>query len=135
MSFHGCKGFVFCGERLLVLLRDNTPDLIFADMWDLPGGGREGGETPEQTFLRETEEELGLVLRESDLVWAQRFEASHTLGAHVWYFAAHLGEDAWRQIVFGDEGQGWGLVSVEQFMSMGRVVPGMTGRLAVYLER
>ncbi len=44
--FGGAKLALYLGDALAVLLRDATPDLIWAGYWDLPGGGREGSETP-----------------------------------------------------------------------------------------
>ena len=54
-DFVGAKAALFCGGRLLTHLRDDRPGLPWPAMWDLPGGGREGAETPEQCLLRELE--------------------------------------------------------------------------------
>lgn len=35
--------------------------------WKIPGGRKEAGETPEQTAIRELEEETGLIIKENDL--------------------------------------------------------------------
>jgi len=68
MSFSGAKLALFLGVDLLVILRDDRPDIPYPGHWDFPGGGREGQETPEACALRETREEVGLVLRPSELV-------------------------------------------------------------------
>ena len=47
MDFHGVKVAVLVGDKLLMHLRDDKPGLFNANMWDFPGGGREGNETPE----------------------------------------------------------------------------------------
>ena len=52
MGFDGAKLALYVGEKLAVILRDDTPGLPFADHWDLPGGGREGEETPLGCALR-----------------------------------------------------------------------------------
>ena len=46
MDFVGCKAALLCGDALLTYLRDDKPGLPWANWWDLPGGGREGGEAP-----------------------------------------------------------------------------------------
>ncbi len=45
------------GDRFLLVLRRNPPS---ADMYAFPGGRAEAGETPDQTALREFEEETGI---------------------------------------------------------------------------
>ncbi|MGF6444384.1 DUF2213 domain-containing protein [Paraburkholderia youngii] len=44
-------------DEALFILR--SPDAKHGNEWDLPGGGAEDGETPEQTAMRETREEIG----------------------------------------------------------------------------
>lgn len=45
-------------REILLMLRDNKPDLPFANTWDLFGGHIEAGETPEAALVREIQEEL-----------------------------------------------------------------------------
>jgi len=44
--------------EVLLLLRDNRPDIPYPDMWDLPGGHVEEDETPEACIVREMQEEI-----------------------------------------------------------------------------
>jgi len=69
VDFVGCKLVLVQGDHLLTYLRDDTPGLPWANMWDLPGGGREGDETPEACVLRELHEEFGLVFGPERLEW------------------------------------------------------------------
>lgn len=47
-------------DEVLLILRDNKPGIPYPDMWDIPGGQVENGETPDETIRREMNEELGL---------------------------------------------------------------------------
>lgn len=69
MDFVGCKAALLCGDALLTYLRDDKPGLPWPGHWDLPGGGREGAETPEDCLLRELHEEFGLILPPDRLVF------------------------------------------------------------------
>ena len=72
-------------KRVLLYLRDDKPTLLYPNMWALPGGYVEEGETPEQCILREIEEELGVKLGEVILfIAAQRsYGIEHTFWARV----------------------------------------------------
>ena len=68
-DFTACKLAYILDGQLLVYLRDNFAHIPFPNMWDFPGGVREGDETPEQCVLRELEEEFGIKLDESRLIY------------------------------------------------------------------
>jgi 8-oxo-dGTP diphosphatase len=50
-----------------VLLAQRPEGKPMAGLWEFPGGKVEAGETPEQTLIRESEEELGIIVREACL--------------------------------------------------------------------
>ncbi len=53
-------GLIITNEKgqILLMKRDNKPDLPFPDTWDIFGGHVEEGETPEEGMKREINEEL-----------------------------------------------------------------------------
>ena len=70
-DFTGVKIALLVGNNILVILRDNKPDIPWPNMWELPGGGREGQETPLECLQREVWEELGLTLKEESIIWSK----------------------------------------------------------------
>ena len=131
MEFSGAKTAVFLGSQLLVIQRDDIPDIPWPGRWDLPGGGREGDETPEQCALRETREEGGLGLGQDDLVWARSYRRPR---GTVWFFVAHLPAGARQAIRFGDEGQGWRLMDPADYLAHPLNIPHFADQLRAYLE-
>jgi len=127
----GAKLALFVGDQLAVLLRDDKPGLLWANHWDLPGGGREAKETPLQCVLRETEEELSLRLDPALVRWGRDYGASS--GDISWFFAAHVPAETAARIVLGDEGQRWALMTVQMFLNHDSVVPQFKPRLRDYL--
>ena len=132
MGVDGAKLALYLGEKLAVILRDDTPGLLFADHWDLPGGGREGAETPLACALRECREELGIAVPEQAVVWQGSFDEA---GRTKWFFVARMPAQAEAEIVFGDEGQRWRLMEEEEFLNHPRAVPAFQDRLRVYLAQ
>lgn len=52
------KAFLYQGDRLLLQLRDNIPEIVYPNHWGLFGGTVDEGESPAQAMKREIEEEL-----------------------------------------------------------------------------
>ena len=56
--------FVNDQHQVLLFLRDDKPTIPYPNMWDVPGGHVDDGETPEQCIVREMKEEMDLTLEE-----------------------------------------------------------------------
>ncbi|WP_188478819.1 NUDIX domain-containing protein [Primorskyibacter flagellatus] len=130
-SFGGAKLILLIGGQLLVIRRDDRPDILWPGHLDFPGGGREGAETAEACVLRETEEELGLRLSPEDLVWRMCVTGSRGMSV---FFAAELVAGHDQHIVFGDEGQGWALMSPADYAAHALAIPHFADRLADFLH-
>jgi 8-oxo-dGTP diphosphatase len=68
-AFVGVKIGLLLEDKLIVIQRDNKPGLRFAGLWDFPGGGRDGQESPFECAAREIDEELAVTLKPSSIVW------------------------------------------------------------------
>jgi len=122
------------GGKVISILRDDRADIPFPACWDLPGGGREGDETPAQCALRETQEELGLLLPEAALLWRRAFVSTTDPEAAGWFFVAEITQNQVGQIRLGNEGQRWRQMGVDQFLRLSDAVPYLQHRLRVYLD-
>ncbi len=129
--FVGAKGALFLGASVITIQRDDLPGLRWAGLWDLPGGGREGGETPVECFLRELSEELTLTLSADRLLWAAQLPSVLSPSEPAWLFAARLTKGEVDQIKLGDEGQGWALMPVSAFLDHPEAIPQMQDRVAM----
>ena len=130
-QFAGTKLALFLGEEILVILRDDRPDISYPGHWDLPGGGREAGETPEACILRETAEEVSLMVPPAKLVRVDRYERPSGL---CWFFAAHLNSAQVRHVRLGNEGQRWALMSAGAYSSHNRRIPHFADWVTAYLS-
>ncbi|WP_323675094.1 NUDIX hydrolase [Halorubellus sp. PRR65] len=77
------KGRDALGGAAVVVRRERDGAVLYADVreddadwavaaWDVPGGGREPGERPETTAVREVHEEVGLAVDPVDVLAAYR---------------------------------------------------------------
>lgn len=131
VDFTGAKAALFCGAAVLVYLRDDRPGLRWPGLWDLPGGGREGDEGPEDCLLRELHEEFGLHLPPERLVWGRVFPSMVEEGRSSVFFAGWLDRGEIGRIRFGDEGQGWEMMPVATFLAHGQAVPELQRRAGI----
>lgn len=73
--FNGVKAALIHDGELVMFLRDNKPGLRFANLWDFPGGGREGEETPAECLIREVQEEFSITLDPTSIIWQREYPA------------------------------------------------------------
>ncbi|MBV0913755.1 NUDIX hydrolase [Rhodobacteraceae bacterium ASV31] len=131
-GFYGAKIAVLNAGRVLCLQRDDIEGIPWPGWWDLPGGGREGAETPEQTALRELREELSVDLDLRWLVWRRLYPSARIEGFTDWFLVAEVAAPV-EGIVLGDEGQDWRWFGIADFLSSPVVVPHFRDRLRHYL--
>ncbi len=133
MDFAGAKVVLVLGGDLLTYLRDDKPGLPWPGTWDLPGGGREGAETPEACVLREVEEEFGLRLPPERLLWRRVWPSMTDTARLSVFFAGWISAEEVAAIRFGDEGQFWRMMPVAAFLTEPAAIPEMQRRVQVAL--
>lgn len=126
----GAKLALFAGDMLVVIRRDDRFDIPWPNHLDLPGGGRDEGETAADCVLRETREEIGLTLNPADLRYRRDYERPH---GRVAFFAMEMQETITDKIRFGDEGQGWMLMDAVAFAAHPDAVPHFREQVNAYL--
>ena len=134
MRWNGAKLVLTCGDALLVLRRDDIPTINWPGAWDLPGGAREGEETPQACALRELVEETGLRLDPARLTGHAR-ELPHRPGRAGWYFHAEITPAEAAAATLGDEGAELRLMPVAEFLSHPKAVPHFPAIVAEMLGR
>ena len=133
-DFTGCKIALFCGDKLLTILRDDKSNIPYPNIWELPGGGREGDESPFECAAREVYEELGIHLTEDCLLWTKVYPSMLFEGKESVFLVGKLTQEQFDSIVFGDEGQGYRMMSTDEFLGSDKVVPQLQERVRDYLE-
>ncbi|HEX7782830.1 MAG TPA: NUDIX hydrolase [Sphingobium sp.] len=133
IDFEGAKIALLCDKAIVTYLRDDKIGLPHPNQWDLPGGGREGNESPAECALRETEEEFGLRLSSHQLLWMRNYPPRRTGLLTGYFLAANITNQDVRSIRFGDEGQFWKMMPIDTFLSHPQAVPYLQVRLSDYL--
>jgi 8-oxo-dGTP diphosphatase len=131
VEFVGAKAALFCDGGVLTCLRDDHPGLPWPGLWDLPGGGREGRESPEDCLLRELAEEFGLAFPSTRLIWRRAFPSIVDGARQSFFFAGWITAREITSITFGNEGQGWDLMPVRDFLGHKGAVPEMQRRAGI----
>jgi 8-oxo-dGTP diphosphatase len=131
--FSGAKMAVIGKGQVLTLLRDQRRDIPYPGLWDLPGGGREFGETPVACAVRECWEEARLAVFERDLVWQREYGHPQVPQVKTWFLVAKPGWLVLPVPRLGDEGQAVTWMPVEAFLALDDAVPHLQARLRDYL--
>lgn len=134
IDFTGCKIALICDGQILTILRDDKPTIPWANLWELPGGGREGNESPFECAAREVYEELGIHLDEDCLLWSKIYPSVIFKDKQSVFMVGQLRQEQFDNITFGNEGQAYKLMPIEEFLKSKQAVPQLQGRLRDYLE-
>ena len=135
LDFTGCKIALICDGRILTILRGDKPTIPWPNLWELPGGGREGDESPFECVAREVYEELSIQLLKDDIVWSWIYPSMLDENKNSVFLVGKLTQEQFDSIVFGDEGQGYRLVRLEEFLASDWVVPQLQERVRDYVEK
>lgn len=135
LDFTGCKIALICDGRILTILRDDKPTIPWPNLWELPGGGREGDESPFECVAREGYEELSIQLLKDDIVWSWIYPSMLDENKNSVFLVGQLTKEQFDSIVFGDEGQSFKLMSIEEFLTLDQVVPKLQERVRDYVEK
>ena len=132
-SFEGTKAALLYEDKIITLLRDDKPSIPYPNMWDLPGGGREGGESPRECVVREIREELGITLEPGAFIWERAYPSMGNPNGTSYFFVTKITTHALGNVVFGGEGQCWKLMRIDTFLTDDDVIPHLKTRLRDYL--
>lgn len=133
LNFTASKLAYIFDEKLLVYLRDDFAHIPFPNMWDFPGGAREGDETPEECVLRELEEEFGITLDESRLIYKAKGTNYNNTG-DSYFFVAEGKQEEIDAIIFSEEGQYWQLMAIDEFLQHPLAIERLKVRLQNFLD-
>ena len=131
----GCKIALICERQILTILRDDKDNIPWPNMWELPGGGREGDESPFECVAREVYEELNIQLSKDDVIWSGIYPSMLDENKKSVFLVGKLTQEQFESIIFGDEGQSYKLVSIEELLTSDRVVPQLQERVRDYVEK
>lgn len=134
-DLQGAKIAIICDGAVVTYLRDDFDHIPNPNQWDLPGGVREGDENALSCALRETQEEFGISLSKTAIAHEATYvaEAAGNLPTReVAFFAIHVTPDVVSQIDFGEEGQRWQMMPIQEFLSRSDVVIELQGAVAAY---
>ncbi len=115
----GADAIVLFRGKILLVLRDNIPTIPSPSMWNMPGGGIEEGESPEQALRRELQEEIGVAPNRITFLRKTNYDDA----GEVYRFLGELNEEEFVRVRLGDEGQRLDWFSFDQLKDI-EIAPG-----------
>ncbi|MEI6850293.1 MAG: NUDIX domain-containing protein [archaeon] len=132
LYFNGARGIVFLGDKMLVYRRDNKTNNNPGKI-DFPGGGREGDESPFETFQREVKEEFGIDISKEEVDFSCTIPSVVEPSAKSYFIVAKVPSSKEDSIVFGNEGDEWLLMTPEEFINRPDGIERLQKRVEKYM--
>lgn len=133
VNFNGTKGLVFIRDKIIVYRRD-TKTSSFPLQIDLPGGGREGKESPFETFKREVKEEFGVIVEKGDILFSKKYQSVLDPNKEAFFMVTRPLNIEEKDIIFGDEGLEFLLMTPQDFLNLEDGVKRQQDKVAEYLR-
>lgn len=103
-------------------------------MWDLPGGGSEKGENPLECLIREVDEEIGLKIDPSNIIWQDRYRSHGQGDRYSYFFVGEITQEQINHIQLGNEGQKWEMMRFDEFLETDQAIWYLQDRLRDYFS-
>jgi 8-oxo-dGTP diphosphatase len=132
--FTGANIALLFWDRVLLYQRDNSPNLPYANLWDFPGGRRDGMESPVACVVRETFEEVSIRLDPAAIRYQSVGPSVRIVDGRTYFMAAHLTHQQVDGIKLGAEGQRWELMPIVEALTRTDVVPHLQMRFEVCIN-
>ena len=110
----GAKAFVIHNKKLLLILRDDKPDIPSPNKWSLPGGAVEKNETILEAIKRELQEEINIIPKNIIYLGKQNCEDR----SKVFRYFAKLTKNEFQNIKLGNEGQKLDFFSLDEIKQL-----------------
>jgi 8-oxo-dGTP diphosphatase len=107
----GAGAIITYDKKILMLLRDNKPEIPDPGCWQLIGGDSEKNETPEITLIREVKEETNIQIRKNQASEIGKIIVPGKL--EYFLFWVRLSKNDLGNIELGNEGQSLEFLSID----------------------
>ncbi|QLG69657.1 MAG: Nudix hydrolase family protein [Candidatus Woesebacteria bacterium] len=93
---------VFFRGKILLIKRDNKPNIPHPDMWSIPGGQVEKGESFDEALKRELQEEIGIIPKRYKLLGFLKVKTDKVKRA---IYLIKISREEFKKAKLGNEGQ------------------------------
>lgn len=132
-DFTSARAAIYVNGKVIIIQRDDKTT-ISPLMFEFVGGKRDDQESAFQTLQREVKEEVSLDVAKEDIIFAKKYPNPRAPGKFFFFFVIHSLKFKKEDIVFGDEGLGFSLVTPEEFLQMESGVSYQQDMFAEYLK-
>lgn len=112
---NGAKALVVYQGKFLFILRDNKPGIRNPNVWNMPGGRVEKGETWEECLRRELQEEICVVPKQI-MYMGKKYVP--IVDGTVALFLVWLDDTEYNSVKLGNEGQELKFFTAEEIMQI-----------------